>query len=431
MNYTEAVAYIHGLYKFGIKLGLDKVRYLLALLGNPQQKLKVIHIAGTNGKGSTAAMVSAMLQAAGFRVGLFTSPHLAEFTERIRINNVQIAPDDLVQMVELIQPVVAQMAADPVWRQPTEFEVVTGIALTYFARQQVDFAVLEVGMGGRLDATNVCEPLVTAITTIGLDHMQYLGTSLTEIAAEKAGIIKNGVTCVTAVKAAEPLQVIRQTCAEKAAPLVNVWDDYTWQRSGVSSEGQFLNLQGKYQHYQGLLIPLLGEHQLVNAVTAIAIIEELIRLGFAINTEQIRAGLARTDWPGRLEIVQRQPLVVLDGAHNPDGTRVLAHALQHDFSYRRLILVFGALGDKTIDAMLADLVPLADDIILSKPDYHRAAAPEELAAKVSAYGKTAQVVTPLPAALAQAMRLAAPQDLICVCGSLYMLGDARAFFGLH
>jgi folylpolyglutamate synthase/dihydrofolate synthase len=346
MNYQDAIDYIHNTHKFGMKLGLDNIKRLLMHLGNPQNNLKFIHVAGTNGKGSTCAFINSILLEAGFKVGLYTSPYLEEFEERMRINNQNIPKDKLIYYVEYIKPIIEKIV-DEGYNHPTEFEIITAIAFKYFCDENVDFVVLEVGLGGRFDATNVIESsLVSVITTIDYDHMDKLGDTLEKIAFEKAGIIKENGTVVSFYQKDEALKVIEEVSGLKNASL-SVMDMNDVKIKESNSNHQVFD----YKNYKSLKIGIIGKHQVYNASLSIMAVEKLKQYGINISEDVIRRGLSKTKWPGRIEVISKLPLIVIDGAHNPQGMAVLKEALNL-FTYNRLILVIGMLKDKDTDSML-------------------------------------------------------------------------------
>uniref|UniRef100_UPI0040564FA8 bifunctional folylpolyglutamate synthase/dihydrofolate synthase n=1 Tax=Candidatus Electronema sp. TaxID=2698783 RepID=UPI0040564FA8 len=417
MNCQQAQQFLDQLQLFKIKLGLDSMQHFLARLGEPQRHLRCIHIAGTNGKGSVGAALHAMLTAAGYKTGFYTSPHLSSVRERFQISGAYISKGDFARLISRIESVLDG-------RQITYFECTTALALLWFAEQQTDFVVLEVGMGGRLDATNVVTPLVSVITNVSMDHEQHLGDTLAKIAAEKAGIIKPGVPVVSAVAEDDSGRVIRETCVERQAPLFLFGRDFSG--AGGGSLWQYQGLDGL--QLPDLPMPLRGGHQISNCSLALAAVQLLRRQGWAISEMQIRSGLAQTRWPGRLEYFRSEGRqFLLDGAHNPAGAAALRDALRSEFSRQRLILVWGAMADKDIQTTLREVAPLADRIILTKAaDSERAASPEQLAA-VLPEALQAKVIcaASIPAALDQAHAAAAEDDLICVSGSLYLIGAAR------
>lgn len=428
LNYEQALAWIHGIARFGMNQGLQRIEKLLDRLGNPHQKLNFLHIGGTNGKGSIAAFAAAVLEAAGYRVGLYTSPYLEKFTNRMAINGQDIAPGRLVELVEIIKPYVAEIAADPACGHPTEFEVVTALALTYFAQESPDLVVLEVGLGGRLDATNTVNPLVTAISTISLEHTHVLGPSVEAVAREKAGIIKEGSAVATQARGAA-LEVIAATCFQKNVPLYRLGVDFRAEKTSGNLEGQTFDYYGLQHRFPQLRIGLLGSYQVNNAALALAALELLEKKGYPWPVEAIYEGLLHAKWPGRLEILQREPLVVVDGAHNMEAFQNLKAVLQHEFSYRRLILVLGLLSDKAREEILAEILPLADVLILTEPNSPRAA-------KAQVLERSAREIMSGPvyarADITEAVQLALSQaeasDLVLIAGSLYLISDVRLLF---
>lgn len=425
MDFDQAISYLQNLTKFGMNFGLGRITELLNRLDNPQETLRIIHIGGTNGKGSTSAILNSVLQAGGYRVGVFTSPHLHSYTERYRINGREIEHQVIAGLIAEVRPHLENMVAEG-FEHPTEFEVSTALAFMYFAREQVDFLMLEVGLGGAIDSTNVVTPLISVITNIGMDHMDYLGNSIAEIARVKAGIIKSGVPVVTAAERQEALEVIREAAREKGAALVQVGGQVRWEVKSTSMEGLSMDWWGRTQSLSGLIIPLLGRHQAVNAATALAVVEALGELGsLSLNERQIREGLAATRWPARLEIVQRAPLVVIDGAHNLDGAKTLRQALQEFFRYQDLILVIGMLGDKEREKVVAELAPLAKAVVVTKPNSPRAGDWQNLAVEVRKYVSQVYLIENIREAVDNGIALAGPLDLVCITGSLYMVAEAR------
>lgn len=428
MNYLEALDWIHSIGRFGIKPGLQRMTRMMELLGDPHKSLKVIHIAGTNGKGSTAAFVTKILEEAGFKVGLYTSPYLEAFTNRMSINGQDIPREKLVKIVETVKPLVDEIAQDPSLGQMTEFEVVTSIAFKYFAEEAPDFVVLEVGLGGRLDATNIVEnPLAAVITNIGLEHIEILGDTIEKIAAEKAGIIKEGGVVITAASNLRALEIIKNKCREKGASLFSLEDKVNWKNISTSLEGQaFIYHNPEGLQLENLFITLLGEHQVINGVTAIAVIEALRARGIIISSSFIREGLKKTCWAGRLEIMGKEPLIILDAAHNIDGVKSLRNALNEQIPYNKLILVMGILGDKAVDEMLREIVPLAHKLVITRPDNPRAGEPEEVAAAAGKFtSREIFLEESIPDALKLAVSLADTEDLVLVSGSLYTISEAR------
>ncbi|MCG0275216.1 MAG: bifunctional folylpolyglutamate synthase/dihydrofolate synthase [Thermosediminibacteraceae bacterium] len=429
LSYREALEFIEGVGKFGIKLGLQNIIRLLELLGNPQEGLKIIHVAGTNGKGSTCAMIDSILRTAGYRVGLYTSPYLEVFNERIRVDGSNIPDDDVARLTEKIKEAVKEMEARG-WGVPTEFEVVTALGFLYFQEQNVDFLVLEVGMGGRYDATNVITPLVSVITPISYDHQQYLGNTLREIAGEKCGIIKQGVVAVTAPQMPEAMMVIEDTCRKLNSPLVKVEQEARYRLLDWGVEGQIFDLKTSKNEYDRLQIKLLGDHQLDNAATAVVAVEALERYGINLSHDAVRMGLLRARWPGRLEILKTNPYVLIDGAHNPSGIRVLKDAILKYFPGKKVILVIGILEDKDYVSMLEEIVPIAEAVVATKPDSPRALSASALEASIRSLSlrKMPKIFSSdnIEEAIDAAFNMAGADDLIVFAGSLYLVGTVRS-----
>jgi dihydrofolate synthase / folylpolyglutamate synthase len=416
MNDQETQAYLTGLLANGIRLDLAPFQDLLAQLNHPQKAYDTILVGGTNGKGSIASMITAILMKAGFRVGLYTSPHLVEFRERIRINGQMISPDEMSRCVTEIKA-----AEDP---GGTYFECLTAAAFLHFKRQRVDLAVLEVGMGGRLDATNVVDPLVSVISNVTLEHTDFLGKHLREIAGEKAGIIRRKGLCLTAATQKTVRETLRARCLDLDATLLELGQDFKVRRY---RDGTF-SYQGTERHIRKLKTALPGLHQVKNAALAIATVESLSGRGYDIKEEHIAAGLDAVRWPGRLEVVRSSPTVILDGAHNPAAISVLVDSLKRLYSGRRLIVVFGVLKDKKYGEMVKRLCPLADEVIVTLPDTERAVPPEILLPVVAKYCRKTEVMAKPIDAFRKALSCAGPDDLICVCGSLYLVGEVKGFF---
>jgi len=414
-NLAEALAWVYDLQKFGIKFGLSSTARLLARLGNPQDRCRFIHIAGTNGKGSVAAMLSRILTLCGYPVGLYSSPHLVHFHERFRWRDTDIDDASVLGLINQVKAVV-----DP-QELPTFFEFVTAMALLYYAQRQADPVILETGMGGRLDATNIVVPLLSIITNIALDHREYLGNSLAAIAAEKAGIIKAGVPVIAGVRQHTALIPIQAASEALHSPLYLHRRDFFGQGQG---RGRFC-YQGLGVTWRGLRTNLMGRHQYGNAALALAAVELLQQQGFSIPEAIVRQGLQEVRWPGRLELVSTRPRIILDGAHNPAAATTLARALRRDLFYPRLILVLGIMADKDILGILRRLLPLADVVIFSRPRYDRAAPPARLQALAAGLSVPHLVIDDLAAAIHQAKSLAGEDDLIVITGSLFTIGEAR------
>ena len=433
MDYQSAWRFLDDLQFFKVKLGLDSMNAFLESTGNPQKDLRFVHVAGTNGKGSVSVTLLELLAGAGYKIGLYTSPHLSCVRERFRINERYISEDEFARHAQKIIKTLNR-------RQITYFEFTTTLALLWFADQQVDLAILEVGLGGRLDATNVITPLVGVITNVSMDHEAYLGNTLEEVASEKAGIIKSGVALVSGAVEDVSREVIRQTCAQKEAPLyflgrdfhVSPGEDEKFSYQAIDKENLLENLQ----------VNLKGRHQKNNTALALASLELLKDHGFNVSEEIIRKMLLKIHWPGRCEYLTldaKGRLVaetektqtdwrryLLDGAHNPDGIKVLREVLERDFSYRRLVLVWASMSDKDIGKTLEGIAPLADHFIFTMPESERSATPEQLAAKLPV-GCSASVT--LAKTVEEALHLARHEssvaDLICIAGSLYLIGRTR------
>ena len=418
-DYEQKSAYRYAPENFD----LARIEHLLTLLGSPHKKLRFVHVAGTKGKGSISSMISSIAETAGYRVGLFTSPHLHTFRERIRINSRLISPGEVAELVEEIQPHADRVTGI------TTFEVVTTLALLYFHRRRVDLAVLEVGLGGRLDATNVVLPEVSVISSLSYDHVQQLGNTLTEIAREKAGIIKPGIPTVSSPQAAEALAVIAEVCREKRAELTLIGRDWTWERGHFNHEGQRFTVchvaTNPVETCRELWIPLLGQHQLVNAATAIAAVMELRKKAYEIPDSAIESGLRRLYWPGRLELLSQSPVIVADSAHNADSAQKLIQALREHFPGRPIVLIFGASGDKDIEGMLREFIPNVRTILFTQSDHPRAIDPRLLHDKAVALGGNGEVLENMEAALERALQIAGPDELICGTGSVFIVANLR------
>ncbi|MBM7583223.1 dihydrofolate synthase/folylpolyglutamate synthase [Caldicoprobacter guelmensis] len=423
MNYEEALKFIHSTYRFGSKLGLENIKDLLRRLGNPHERFGVVHVAGTNGKGSVTSMLTHVLHEAGYRVGMFISPYLERFTERIQVGLKEIEPDALARITERVKEKVEGMVGEGK-NHPTEFEIVTAIGFAYFAEMKVDYAVVEVGLGGRLDATNVVDPLVSVITSISYDHMDVLGDTLEKIAAEKAGIIKQGRPVVTYPQHPEAMAVIQRVAQERGAPLFEVNKDGI---EVITSEvgRQVFNYSFDEERFPGVVIHLTGRHQILNAATALTAVAVLRRQGVAISDDAVYKGMERAFWPGRLEVLRRQPFVVLDGAHNESGAEVLAQAIKEYFVGKPVTLVIGILRDKDVDAIVKRLCPLADSVIVTRADSPRTMDPAELAVRAGRYCQDVVVEPDIEKAIAMGFSKVHPDGVLLFTGSLYLIGKVR------
>jgi dihydrofolate synthase/folylpolyglutamate synthase len=428
MNYQEALEYIlrfadyERLPRSGIVWDVARIEKLLERVGNPQHAARSVHIAGTKGKGSTAAMIASILDKAGYRVGLYTSPHLLSFTERIQANGQPIAEDDWAQLTELLKPEVEAVNEMGDLGELTTFEILTALAFVYFRDIRADYQVLEVGLGGRLDATNVVRPQVCVITSISYDHMDVLGDTLAQIAGEKAGIIKSGATVVCSPQFPEAMEVIERACRERGARLVRVGSEVTWSKGSFNAEGQSFHLNGLNRDYS-LKIPLLGEHQIENAAAAVTAVEVLTGTGAEVSAENIAAGPEHLHWPGRLQVLRRQPWVVVDGAHNAYSIKKLGEALRQYFKFDRLVLILGFSGDKDVAGMVAEAAALTDDVIIARSRHPRSVEPAVLVEEFSRHGVKPRVADSVAAAAKLALAGARPDDLICAAGSVFVIAE--------
>ena len=415
MDYQEALAYIHAVHWQGHKPGLNRTRALLAALGDPHKGLRFVHVAGTNGKGSTAAMLDSCLRCAGYRVGLFTSPYINRFNERIQVDGVPIPDGDLVRLVEQVRPAASAMAD-----VPTEFELITALGMLYFAQERCDIVVLEVGLGGALDSTNVIDPPACAvITALGMDHVQELGPTLADIAVAKAGIIKPGSPVVSYGGAPEADRVIADAAAACGAPLT-VADFARLTLRGAGLEGQTFDYDG----LTGLTLPLLARYQPRNAVVAIEALRALRARGWQIPDSAIRQGLAQVRWPGRFELLRRDPPFLLDGSHNAHGMRATADSLRALFPGEKFVFLVSIMADKDADEMLRLLLPLAKGFVTVTAPSPRAIPASELAARIEALGGRAEPAGGIPAAVARVCELAAGGPAAAL-GTLYFSGEVR------
>lgn len=418
--YNQALDYLYSFVDYSLKKSselarahfeLGRMRRLMASLGNPQEAYPIIHVAGTKGKGSTCALAASALRAAGHRTGLYISPHLRDFAERIQVDGVSIEHADLVALVEEIKPAVAAIP------ELTTFEITTALGFLHFARRKVDAAVIEVGLGGRLDATNIVTPRVSVITSLSYDHMTVLGNTLAAIAGEKAGIIKESLPVVSSPQPDEALAVIEKAAAERHAPLTLVGREVRFEAGPHTLDGQQLTVQGA-----ALTIPLLGAHQLVNAAAAYAALQAS---GLDVPAAAVRQGFAEVVWPCRFEVVRREPPVVLDSAHNRDSARHLRQALDDYFPGRPVVWVFAILEDKDAAGMLAELAPRLTRIIATQADHPRALEVEKIVALAQRAGVAVEAARPGHAALARALELAADGTLVLVAGSVAFAGEMK------
>ena len=436
MNYGQAEEYLNTFINYeqipGISYAqpgysLRHVEELLNRMGDPQLAARTIHIAGTKGKGSVATMIAQALSSSGYKTGLYTSPHLHTLRERISVDGSLISEAEFAAAMAEIKPFIESMKHDTSFRQLTYFEALTALAFAYFKKKQVDFQVLEVGLGGRLDATNVAWPVVCIITSISLDHTQLLGNSLEEIAREKAGIIKSGCWVVISPQPEEAASVISDICREREAKIVQVGKDVTWHKIGGDLHQQSLVIEGRMGKHQ-VSIPLLGDFQLENAAAAVAALEILTSAGFAISAADIAQGLARVKWPGRFQILQQHPTVLVDGAHNVASMKRLVSNIKAYFNYQRIFLVFGISCDKDIPGIVNELVPLSPQVIVTRTTHSRAAPLSTLAAEFSKRGIEPEIRETVTEAISRALSLADRTDIVCVTGSLFIVAEALDYF---
>ena len=437
MNYSQAEEYLNGFTNYeqipGISYAqpgynLRHVEELLNRMGNPQLAARTIHIAGTKGKGSVAAMTAQVLSSSGYKTGRYTSPHLHNLRERITIDGGLISEAEFAAAMGEVKPFIESMKHDTSFRQLTYFEALTALAFAHFEKKQVDFQVLEVGLGGRLDATNVvAHPAVCIITSISLDHTQILGNTLEEIAREKAGIIKPGCWAVISPQPEEAASVISNICHRKKAKIVQVGRDVTWHKIGGDLRQQSLVIEGTTSKYR-VSIPLLGDFQLENAATAVGALEVLASEGLAISAADIAQGLAQVRWPGRFQILQEHPAVLIDGAHNVASMKRLVSNLKAYFPRKRILLVFGTSCDKDIPGVVNELVPLSPQVIVTQASHSRAAPLSTLTAEFTKHGVEPETKGTVPEAISRAMSLADKTDVICVTGSLFVVAEALDYF---
>lgn len=435
MNYKEAIEYLLRLVDLERQTpilprqkriyDLRRMSGLLEMIGSPQDSVPAVHVAGTKGKGSTSAMVDSVLHAAGYRTGFYSSPHMHSFRERIRLNTSPISEDAFAALVESLAPAARRLADETDLGDATLFEFMTGMAFHCFARTPVDFQTIEVGLGGRLDATNVVAPTVCAITSVSLDHMGILGDTISEIAAEKAGIIKSGVPVVVSPQRDEAMAAILATCRDRNAPPVRVGTDIRWQEEDSDLRGQVLRVEGRLGSYR-LQTPLLGSHQGENAATAVGVLECLEEQGYQIGEDALGKGFAAVNWPCRLEVLEQSPLVVADGAHNVYSMETMLESLRKCFSFRRLVVIAGFSRDKSVSGMIGAMAPMASVAIAGRSRHPRSMAPGVVAEALTAGGAAVvHEADSVGRALELARTLASDDDLILGTGSLFVAAELR------
>lgn len=425
MNYVEAMKYIQNTAKFGMNFGLQRTEKILELLGNPHEKLKLIHIAGTNGKGSTTAMLSQVLIEGGYKTGMFTSPYLEEFEERIQINNENIPKGRLCEIISKVKVAIDEVIALG-FEHPTEFEIITCAMFLYFYEESIDIGIIEVGLGGRLDSTNVITPILTIITAISYDHVNILGNSLGEIAGEKAGIIKEKISLVSYPQEKEADEVIVNVAKEKNSKVVQVTKDcVNFVKVVDTGENTYQKISINSKKVYEFNLALLGKHQILNAAVVVSAVEELIENGFKISEDNMRNAFENVRWKGRMEIMKRKPLIVIDGAHNLGGIESLIESVKVYFKYDNIKLILGILSDKEVHKMVEKVACIAEKIYTVTPHSDRAELASELKKVVSQYNENVKSYIDYGDALNEALNDSAENDLILISGSLYMIGDMR------
>jgi dihydrofolate synthase / folylpolyglutamate synthase len=435
-TYQSALDYIYSFVDYetqkrprdAANYDLRRVDEILQRLDNPHQKFKSVHVAGSKGKGSVSSMVAAALIASGYTTGLYTSPHLITFNERIRVNDNLINNGEVVDLVIRLKPEVEAVNKEARYGKLTTFEIMTAMGFLYFAMKKCDFAVVEVGLGGRLDATNVIMPESCAITSISLEHTEVLGNTLAQIATEKAGIIKPDRPVVTSPQAAEVYHVFEQVSRKNKARLIKVGKDITFQGTGFSIDQQTLRINGLRGDYD-LTIPLLGDYQLENAAVALGVLETMMEQGYKITPENVKNGFARVNWPGRLQVLQQHPLVIADGAHNPYSASRLREALQKYFHFEKAILIIGTSSDKDISGIALELAPIFNKVIVTRSNHPRAQATAPLVAEFRQRGIDTQATDDIADAIPLALTTAGENDLVCITGSLFVVAGAIEFMG--
>ena len=425
MRYEEAMKYITEVGNFGSNYGLERTHKLLEYLGNPEKDLKLIHIAGTNGKGSTTSMITEILIGAGYKVGMYTSPFIEEFEERIQINRNNIPKETLADLMDEVKEAVDKVIKGG-YNHPTEFEIITVLMLLYFKKENIDFGVIEVGLGGRLDSTNVIKPILQVITSISFDHTNLLGNTLAEIAEEKAGIIKNGIPTVIYPQHDKALKVIKDKCHEMNSELYIADNNKLKFISVVNEDKPYQLLKYDSDKDVNILLPLLGEHQIMNLSVVIKVIDILNKRNITnISIENIVESIKNVSWKGRLEVLSTNPYVVIDGAHNIQGIETLSRNINKYFKYNNLYLILGILADKDVEEMIKVITPMAQKIYAVTPNSIRAELADDLRSEVIKYNINCKAYDDYEEAYIKALSDADRNDLILASGSLYMIGDMR------
>lgn len=423
MRYEEAMKYITEVGNFGSNYGLERTHKLLEYLGNPERDLKLIHVAGTNGKGSTTSMITEILMGAGYKVGMYTSPFIEEFEERIQINRNNIPKETLASLMDEVK-VAVDKVIEGGYNHPTEFEIITVLMLLYFKIENIDFGVIEVGLGGTLDSTNVIIPILQVITSISFDHTNLLGNTLEEIAGEKAGIIKKGIPTVIYPQEKEALNVIKNKCIEMDSELHNASNENLEFINVVNEDKPYQVL--KYKLGEDIYLPLLGEHQIMNLSVAMKVIEVLNNRNIVnISTKVMVKSIKKVTWKGRLEVLLNSPYIVIDGAHNIQGIKALSKNIKKYFKYDNLYLILGILADKDVEEMIKVITPMAKKVYAVTPNSIRAELAEDLKNEIIKYNKECKSFDDYKEAYLEALNDAKENDLILASGSLYMVGDMR------
>jgi len=420
MNYQQSLDYLYSLTRTGIKLGLENTSKLLAYFDNPQLKIRTVHVAGTNGKGSTSAFMESILRKSGYRTGLYTSPHLLDFRERIQTDRHWISKKAFRDLVFRIKTAANELEIDP-----TFFEFGTTMAFLYFYEQKVDWNIIETGLGGRLDSTNLCHADIAIITSISIDHTQFLGDDLLKITTEKAGIIKTNSAVVTGIKDERLFQIIQEKSFRENAPVHQLGKEFRVDLKNISNHKLKFDYFGMGHRLQDLETSLIGKHQAYNASLAVTAGLLLNSRGCKITDSAIRQGLLTTHWDGRIEIAQKSPILVLDCAHNPESVRILTATLREYFTYKRRYVILGIMKDKAIDDIIEIIDDFADHIILVKPQQERSADPEILLTKLAKSQKVVEIIEEIPYALGIIGDICNPDDIICVTGSIYTVAEAK------
>ncbi|MCH2694751.1 MAG: bifunctional folylpolyglutamate synthase/dihydrofolate synthase [Acidobacteriia bacterium] len=445
MNYAQAISFLNSLGNeiTTAKLGLGNMRTLLNFLGHPQKKFPAVLIAGTNGKGSVAAFTESIMREAGYRTGLYTSPHLIKVEERIRVYGEQITQNDFARLTKKVRQAIEALLFNTtnetnklkLQRHPTHFEILTAIALLYFAERQVEIAVVEVGLGGRLDATNIIDPVIAVITSISLDHQAYLGQDLESITREKIGIIKRmlpnqysyssylPVVCSSTNKTV--IKLVKQQCKKNQAQFISAFQDLNFKILNNTLEKTLLGVEPVLGEKFKLKIPLPGPHQVKNVLAAIQIIEILNNIGFKVSASALEKGVSQTSWPGRLEIKQTSPQIIMDGAHNTQAAKSVRYHIANFLSSEKVILIYGSLRDKDITGIMSNLAGLAREVILTQPKSERSATPQEILEKYSDFKVPVHLTKNVEAAWLLAHSKAKIDDTILVLGSLYLIGEIK------